>query len=413
MNENKEFFKVLWVEDDPEVTKPLPRRAEKQWIDLRPFPCWDDAQDALTKDFDSWDAIILDAKCKHHRDSLDNAAEFLREALMEIRAICREKGRQLNWYILTGEGGAETKSINEHIPDERMKWDGDWTEQTGKKFYSKTTEEIDSLFMRVKYHATQSERTQIKTQLYREVFEALDYLGIKPYTENALSDILFAIHFPTKDRNFKAVLHYTPMRQLLEYLFRACNKFGLVPDQCMDKGRVNLNQSYMYLIGKDADVVGVRYGNDGDRIASPQIENEIRAILCLGNVNSHTVDLNDEDKKKIEELFRTANSKFVLFSLVFQLCDVIVWLKDYVASHGDKAVNLSKCKMLEKDDRAKYEGKEFYPEKDENGFWHCEDCSVLIKPFHVGEKVRLRDVRDNTDIKTKHKYKYFAYYDVV
>ena len=51
---------------------------------------------------------------------------------------------------------------------------------------------------------------------------------------------------------------------------------GLVPDQCITDGKVNLNQSSLYLAGKDAEKIGVRYGVKGDRIIPDYIENIIQ-----------------------------------------------------------------------------------------------------------------------------------------
>ena len=73
-----DLTQVLWVEDDPLVTESFPLKAEDFDLELVPYCCWDDAKDALEKDYDRWSAIILDAMCKHHRDSADSAVVFLR-----------------------------------------------------------------------------------------------------------------------------------------------------------------------------------------------------------------------------------------------------------------------------------------------------------------------------------------------
>ena len=82
--DNYNLIQVLWVEDDPDVTETYPVKAESFDLELVPFPCWDDAKVALENEYDRWSAIILDAKCKFHRDSADNAIVFLREALKDI-----------------------------------------------------------------------------------------------------------------------------------------------------------------------------------------------------------------------------------------------------------------------------------------------------------------------------------------
>ena len=51
MKENG-LIQVLWVEDDPTVTKTYPLKAEIFDLQLVPFPCWDDAKIALERDYD-------------------------------------------------------------------------------------------------------------------------------------------------------------------------------------------------------------------------------------------------------------------------------------------------------------------------------------------------------------------------
>ncbi len=239
----------------------------------------------------------------------------------------------------------------------------------------------------------------------------MDNLGIRDVTESILTNILLPLHFPADEPNFKPLHHYNQLRQLLEYIFRACNKVGLIPDQCMDGQNVNLSQSSLYLAGKNANIAGVRYGNDGDRVIPIYIENFIRSILDFGNSQSHTVELTTADKQNVESIFRAKKSQYIIFSLAMQICEVIIWIDRYISAHNDKAVNLSKCKALPKDG-AKYNGRECVPVKDEKGFWHCEECLVIVKPENVGKTLRLRDIRPNTST-SKEIYPYFAYFDIV
>ena len=413
MEESQNMLNVLWVEDNRNLFQSFSMEAKRApyYLKLIPYSCWEDAEKFLIENYEDISAIILDAKCKYKQDDPDDTLRFLPSVLKRLGELAILKKRTIPWFILSAGDGGDSGEVGrlDWTRSDRLEWD-DWEGD----FYKKGTDR-PALFTRIKKFAAVSNEIQIKTILYKPVFEALNTLqGFDHRTaKNCLTDVLVAMHFPLDNLDFKALLYYNRLRQLVECMFRACNKVGLVPDQCVPNGVVNLNQSSKYLAGKDADVVGVRYDGEEGRIITDCIEKEIRSVLELGNVNSHTVELDDEDEMKLEEFLRTANSKYIIFSLALQMCDVIVWLKDYIAAHSDKAVNLSKCKALKKDDRAKYEGKELYPEKDEDGFWHCEDCSVPIRYTHVGKKVRLREVTDNTDKNTNHKYKYFARYDVI
>ena len=201
---NNDLIQVLWVEDDPGVTETYPLKAESFGLELVPYPCWDDAKVALAKEYDRWAAIILDAKCKFHRESADSAIVFLREALKDIAAISKEKRRVIPWYVLTG--GAESE-VSDSINDDRLMWDSDWTEQKHKKYYSKNVDN-ESLYERIKSHSHKSTKIQIQ-EMYRETYEQLSFLN-KEVCED-ISMILEAMHFPDSHPDFTPRLFYNPM----------------------------------------------------------------------------------------------------------------------------------------------------------------------------------------------------------
>ena len=259
-----------------------------------------------------------------------------------------------------------------------------------------------------------SDKQQIKT-IYQDVFSAIDDLDISQYADSILMDILLPLHYPAKDPNFKPVHHYNQLRQLIEYIFRVCNKVGLVPDKCIEKGKVNLNQSSLYLAGKNAELIGVRYGEMGERVIPDYIENIIRSILDFGNVHSHTAELDDEDTLKIEKILKTSKSRFIIFGLTLQLCEVLLWFAEYISIHDDKEINLIYCTDLRKEDNSskdsmsKYLNKTFVPEQDDNGIWHCGECLIGIKFWDKGE-LTITNITANTDKKTQKKYPYYASY---
>lgn len=402
-----EIINVLWVENEVDLFDPYKDEAADYGLILNPFSCWEKAKSILINHYDDFSAIILDAKCVLRDGEDDDAMEFLPVVIRELSLLALERKRTIPWFVLSA-GGGDVGRIPNWVKNGRLEWD-DWE----KVFYSKAVDR-PALFTRIPKIAVQSEATQIKTILYRDVFEALgSFKGMEVVSaKSILVKILTALHFNSD--GFDPILHYNQLRQLLEYLFRACNNVGLVPDECIENGQVNLHQSYMYVAGKEAKYAGVVFnGEAGEKIATPHIASEMSSILYLGNNKSHTAELDENDQLIMEEFFRTNNSKYIIFSLALQMCDVIVWLKDYISKHSVKAENLSKCKQIAKDEKAIYEGNEFTPEKDENNCWHCEECLVIIRSVQGVKKIRLRDVADNTDPRTKHQYKYFAYYDVV
>ncbi len=401
----KDFIQVLWVENDPVVIEAYPLEAEEYGVQLVPFSCFDDAYTALREDYNRWDAIILDAKCKVKETDVDKAIPFLTQSTNRIAELAKDNNKTIKWYILSGQG---EEAISDAIPDTRLAWDRDWTDSTNKKFYSKETDR-GALFTRIKEHYCSSLEFQIKNDIYKNVFISLENLGISEFTESILLDILLPLHYPEKQVSFKPVHHYTQLRILIEYLFRACYKVGLVPDQCVPNGLVNLNQCLMYLSGKPAEVAGVRYGGIGEKIIPEYIEQIIHSVLSFGNVHSHTVKLENEDIIKIENILHSSQSNFLIFGLMLQLCEVITWLAKYVSVHDDKEINLFFCTLLkiEKDILEKYEGQEFVLEKDENGLWHCGECWFPKSSWNTENMLQIDKLTPNLNPDIKYKYPYY------
>lgn len=327
---NYDFIQVLWVEDDPDVTLAYPLDAAKYGLQLVPFPCWDDAKKALIDDFDRWSAIILDAKCKYHRNSEDNAVRFLGEALKDISVICKD--RIIPWYIFTG--GAETE-VSDSINDDRLKWDADWKE---KKYYSKNTDN-DILYRRIKIHAIKSQRLQIQ-EMYRNVFDAIEKCSIDDEGYNALEDLLVPIHFPEQieanDYNDK----YAKARSVLEYIFRSMSVHGMLPDWGK---QINLQWSSCLLSGmpatKTKDGKEIVVIESKKQVLPPVLKIVMKEMVRIIPAFCHSDNKEENEIKKEEYLKDVDSSTFLLKSFTFQLCDIILWYRNYLQKHPDAELN--------------------------------------------------------------------------
>ena len=220
-----DFIQVLWVEDDPMVTEAYPDEAEVYGLQLVPYPCWDDAKMALENEYDRWSAIILDAKCKFHKDSADNAVVCLRKAVKDSSVTAKEKHRTIPWYVLSG---GDIGEISDSINEDRLNWDDDWTKSKNKTFYSKNTDRED-LFHRINIHANKSPRLQIQ-EMYHNVFDVIEECGIGDNAYNALEDLLIPIHFSDviTDEDYNG--RFKNVRTIYEYLFKSMGDKGILPD---------------------------------------------------------------------------------------------------------------------------------------------------------------------------------------
>ena len=146
-------------------------------------------------------------------------------------------------------------------------------------------------------------------------------------------DILKALHFPEENRNFDAVLYYTQLRRILEHLFRAMNRLGVLPDEVMgNSDKVNLANSSLYLAGREVNLGQgriVRFGRTGQYVFPPVISQIVKSILVVANKNSHTVELDNQGRTVIQDYYNSLHSNNFLFGYTLHLCDVLIWFGRY------------------------------------------------------------------------------------
>ena len=327
---DEELINVLWVEDDPKIIDTYPLDAERYGLFLVHFPCWDDAKAALQKDYAHYSAIILDAKCKHHRDSKDDAIVFLGHALSDIKELAKEKGEVIPWYVLSG---AAEDDFTRSILEDRLKWDEDWTQSTNKVYYAKGVDN-EMLYQRVRVHAERYNKLFQIHHIYKDVFDAMKEVHLEEETIN-MEDLLIPIQFPVqkyvKDYNDSG---FKKARLLLESVFRSMIQNGILPDF----GRkINFTWSSYLLCGKDA-INGqkeVQYKFIGKESIMPHVLGKnLIAMSEYLPTDLHNVDKNPKNSLKYY-LETVDSSPYLLKSYTMQLCDIILWYRNYLRNHQD------------------------------------------------------------------------------
>lgn len=353
---NNNLIQVLWVEDDPLITKAFPIEAAAVNLELVPFGCWKDAEEALKSDFNRWSAIVLDAKCKYKKDSQDNAAVFLTQAMHSIDTICQSHHRMIPWYVLSG--GSE-EDLNDLIIDSREQWDSDWP----KKFYSKTTDR-EMLFHRIRYHAKLSPERQVRLLLYPDVFHAIEIADLDSEVDAMMEDLLVPIHQADKtaeDYNNKMTL----IRKCIEHIFRSMAKHGILPNQKQgdsyvlhkvltdSRGAINTTWCSMILSGRDVnDRKGKAVIESEESILPNTIKDSLHRLIEIAASYEHAInkDANEEQRKNsrqtAEFLDYIGDAPYLLRSMTMELCCVILWYAHYLADHEDEERNALNWEVL-------------------------------------------------------------------
>ena len=174
----------------------------------------------------------------------------------------------------------------------------------------------------------------------------------------------------------------------MESVFKVANEYGLIPnDVCYkEDGTINMRYSCNYLL----------YGQ-----ATYDKNTKIRQGLCKGPIGDMMVtilNLTNEGSHMGDD-YKTEGLYFSIMAYSLQLCDILSWFGKYIKGHD--------CISLEQM-ISKYEGKEYVVSKDENDFYHCEECVLpQAASCFLGKKVILGNITRNANSSKKY-YPLFA-----
>ena len=369
MRDNK-YIQVLWVENDPIVTNAYPREAEMlpdARLDLRAFPSWEDAKEALNADYNQWQAIILDAKCKYSREDADKATKFISRVIPEIQELERKYNRFIPWYVLSGEGEDE---IRELIGPIRQQWDAQWDRLSNRPFYSKNgtvmwggkpKPDRHVLFQRIRTQVEHYDHEfQLEKHIYPDVFASLTRLesnGLDVQAGGFLINLLEPIHFPTttpSDYNRR----YMDLRKFLELIFRHMVDNAILPSimriVSKTKDEINLSWSSKFLGEKfqTYDEIWKHVTRDTDEnkpLLPKQLGNAIKEAVFQAGGAVHTSQAEAEINMNLDKYLPTVGySPYMLRSLALSMCDLVLWDDYYFQSHCNKEENEKLWTILDK-----------------------------------------------------------------
>lgn len=384
----KPKYEVIWIDDEWEKMDQFKKECEViHQIYLHPFPTQKAGMDEFDKNPKKWDAIILDAKLE--KDGV--GVTGLREAVTHINQI--SLSHKIPYFISTGQTdlmGNET------------------FEQAFGKYYIKEQDD-QRLIEDIKEIASKSTRFQVKNK-YSDAIEVLE--AIDEWCCEKILDILEAMHFPEKI--IDPLLYYNPLRQTLEYIFRKANKTSIIPDEFIGKTKddVNLNQCVQFLSGGNADWIGIRFGGAKESIVPVHIKNMMFQVLNLGNINSHSRTLNDDEQKKLGSYFKenVCNSLYLIYSLALQICEIAVFMGKYISAHMDSAENKRQCKTFGTIE--KIEGNESIcivkSKRPGRESCICISAKDAISKQLIGKKIVVLEESENPNSAIKAEYPYFA-----
>lgn len=316
-------YNIIWIDDEWKDQSEFKDECEELHIHLKPFSNQKSGMDELDNHPNFWDAVILDGEIKDKSDNEVPSTKGLLNAIKRLSEMPANK--RVPYFISTGKDKVKE---NEMLEDETIYRKGDDDE----RLIDDIRNTVDNI-----------ERFKVKI-LYKDVIE--QFSKISSHASNVVLDIFESMHYPDSHPDFNPILYYNQLRQILEYVFRAANKVAIIPDKCIsDSDEVNLNQCCHYLSGNCAKHLEIRYGTEGDRVVPKHIQDMMFLILSIGNINSHTSKLSEEDKCNLTNYIKdnVYNSRYLIYGLALQLCEIVMWMNRYILDHPNREENLKKC----------------------------------------------------------------------
>ena len=377
-------IRVLWIDDEYKKQQDVIGDAEQDGIDLIPFEDHVAGINALLSDIKGFHAVILDAKVKFKKE--DTIADLVglrasRDKLIELN----NQGYYIPYFIFSGQ------------PDYM---DNEMFIQTYGNYYIKGKDN-QKLFNSIKEKVLNKEEYLVQTE-YKSIFEICDkYFDCE--VRKHLTEILCSIKKPSII--FDDKLYFTQIRIILESLFRIANKQGLLHDKCIPDGKVNLTESCNFLSGDSSRHFGVK---SSVKHFPKIISDAARSIIHITGAASHTAAEENKNNIDLQEYRKLVKSPYLLYSLVFQLLDVIIWFDEYLKTNNNYDHN--KSLWLQDMSKIYIEGEIC---KDVNGYYYCGEFLLWKKiiddnSFILGDVIQVTQASDNTNNATKNSYPFFA-----
>lgn len=384
-------YNVIWIDDEWDTRgKPFIQMCKvKHQIHIKPFKTRKEGMDLLLKDERPWDAVILDAKAYNESENETANLKGLYEAIKQIEGLKMKKS--IPYFVLTRQPDLLDNDTFKELIGEFYK-KGKAEEEAGVIKIKGQDQLIDDLKERVDGYS----RYRVK-ELYKETVDVLNQVNSKA-CENIL-DIMEVMHFPAANPKFNYDESFNSLRKILESFYKKANEWQIIPDECVDliEGNVNINQCVQYLSGRNADVVGIRYGSNNEKIVPRHIKDLMFSVQSLTNYLSHEYVNNNVATKP----------KDILFSLALQICEIILWLNNYINLHQNIEENRKMCKTIGVVEEIKDNPSICLIRSKRVGHESSISLSAKAKGL-VGKKVVIIKEELNTNPNTKELYPFFA-----
>ena len=380
---SNKVYNILWVDDEYEKLDGTKRSALDFDLKLVPFKSLDAGMAELERNLVLYDSVLLDAKFFEKEDDVPDTedTDYVHRAKERILQL----PKKFDIHILTGQAEAFDSS--------------DFKKAFKKVFKKGISEDVDALFNSLRGAAEGQLDFQIRNE-YKRVFEIGNekYLGSKIYEPitNLLKQIKSTNDFePTKD-------NLLPLRKIIENSFDKLFELGIIPEEIYKAG---LNPTVKFLCNNKS--------NSGYNVVKDFMHPSM--AYFFDNLVFITQD-SQHDKKglklNVDEYISNIKSPYLFKSLVFQLLDYLIWLKEFIDENSNPEVNKNLWTKNENIVTATNDSDLIGQlQQDEEGYYFIDKCIFQYTKVHniynIGDKLEITKTIEN-DRPTKNKYPFFV-----
>lgn len=294
-------YRVIWFDDEHASLDIIREKAFLNDIDLIGFSNAKEGIEELIQNLKDYDAAIIDGLFFQNAEQsgTPTSDKALLDVAMQIEKLSYIK--KLPWFILSGQVGF-TKEKNRYA-------DGFKDNVVYDKL---NNENLSKLWSDIKVESEKQIETQIRFQ-YSRVFDVCNekYIG-----QSAAFDLLEVLKGTGQVvQIIKPELYFTSLRKILEDIFIAFGKNGIIPEVFI-KPTVSLNESSKFLSGTKEKNFKLN-----EPVFPKIISNQVRSALAICHPAAH--------KSDVDKFINLVNSSYFLFSVTYQLLGMILWFKIY------------------------------------------------------------------------------------
>jgi hypothetical protein len=380
---SNKMYNILWVDDEHEKLDGTKRSALDFDLKLVPFKSLDAGMAELEKNLVFYDGVLLDAKFFEKEDDVPDSedTDYVHRAKERILQL----PKKFDIHILTGQAEAFDSS--------------DFKKAFRKVFTKGISDDEDALFNSLKAAAESQLDFQIKHE-YNRVFTIAQeqYLGFKIYEPliNLLKQIKEKNDFePTKD-------NLLPLRKIIENSFDRLFDLDIIPEEIYKAG---LNPTVKFLCNNKS--------NSDFTVVKDFMH--LSMAYFIDNLVFMTQD-SQHDKKglklNVDDYISNIKSPYLFKSLIFQLLDYLIWLKQFIDENPNPEVNRNLWFKNESNITTFQDSNQIGKlQQDENRNYHLGKFIFPYKTidgnYNIGDSIEITKSIENTQ-STKEKYPFFV-----